>query len=180
MKDLLKLFVVFCRIGGFTFGGGYAMLPIIQREIVEKNHWATEEEVIDCYAIGQCTPGIIAVNTATFIGFKHKGIPGAIAATAGMVFPSFVIISVIAAYFKHFQDYAVVSHAFGGIRVAVTALILNTVIKLWKSSVKDWLGIIIFTASFIAVAFVGISPIMVVVISSALGVITKIVRTDVN
>ena len=92
MKELWKLFIVFCRIGGFTFGGGYAMLPIIQKEVVEKNKWATDEEVIDYYAIGQCTPGIIAVNTATFIGYKLRGIPGAIAATAGMVFPSVVIL----------------------------------------------------------------------------------------
>lgn len=180
MKELWKLFLVFCRIGGFTFGGGYAMLPIIQKEIVEKNQWATDEEVMDYYAIGQCTPGIIAVNTATFIGFKRKGIPGAIAATAGMVFPSVVIITAIAAYFKHFQDYAIVRHAFGGIRAAVAALILNTVIKMWNTSVKDWLGILIFGASFLAAAFFKVSPIMVVVISSTAGILTKIIRTDVK
>jgi chromate transporter len=178
VKELWKLFIVFCRIGGFTFGGGYAMLPIIQREIVDKNNWATDEEVIDYYAIGQCTPGIIAVNTATFIGYKRKGVLGAIAATAGMVFPSVIIITTIAAYFMHFQDYAVVRHAFGGIRVAVTALILNTVMKMYNTSVKDWLGAIIFVASFLAVAFIGVSPIMIVVISSTLGFLTKLARTD--
>ena len=137
----------------FTFGGGYAMLPIIQREVVDKNQWANEEEIVDYYAIGQCTPGIIAINTATFIGYKRKGVLGAIAATAGMVFPSIIIITIIAMYFKRFQDYAIIKHAFGGIRVAVTALIFNAVAKLWKTSIKDVLGIIIFTASFIIVAF---------------------------
>lgn len=177
MKELIKLFLTFFRMGAFTFGGGYAMLPIIQKEIVEKNKWATEDEVLDYYAIGQCTPGIIAVNTATFIGFKHKGIPGAIAATAGMVCPSLVIITLIATYFKHFQDFAIVRHAFGGIRVAVTALIANTVFKLLKTSVKDWLGILIFSVSFLSVAFLKVSPIVAVVISATLGIITKTVRT---
>jgi chromate transporter len=180
MEELLKLFLVFCRIGAFTFGGGYAMLPIIQREVVDKYKWATDEEVIDYYAIGQCTPGIIAVNTATFIGYKRRGIIGAIVATAGIVFPSVIIITAIAAYLINVQDYAVVGHAFGGIRVAVTALILNTVIKLTKTSVKDWLGIILFITSFLAVTFLTVSPIIVIVISISLGIITKIVRVDVR
>lgn len=178
MKELWKLFIVFCRIGGFTFGGGYAMLPIIQREIVDKNKWASNEEVIDYYAIGQCTPGIIAVNTATFIGFKRKGILGAIVATAGMVFPSVIIITAIAAYFTQFKDNVIVGHAFGGIRVAVTALILNTVIRLCNTSVKDRLGLFIFGMSFLAVAFFGVSPIMIVVISCTLGILTKLIRAD--
>lgn len=177
MKELWKLFVTFCRIGAFTFGGGYAMLPMIQKEIVEKNKWATEEEVMDYYAIGQCTPGVIAVNTATFIGFKLKGIPGAIAATTGVVFPSIVIITIIAMYFNHFQDYAIVRHAFGGIRIAVTALIVNTVIKMLKTSVRDWLGILIFGMSFLAVAFFNLSPIIIVVFSGIIGIATMAVRT---
>lgn len=177
MKELWKLFITFCRMGAFTFGGGYAMLPMIQKEIVEKNKWATEEEVLDYYAIGQCTPGIIAINTATFIGFKRKGIPGAIAATAGMVFPSFVIISTIAMFFTEFQDLPIVKHAFSGIRVAVAALIANTVFKLLKTSVKDRLGVLIAGASFVSIAFLKISPIVAVVISATLGIITKTVRT---
>jgi len=177
MKELWNLFITFCRMGAFTFGGGYAMLPMIQKEVVEKNRWATEEEVLDYYAIGQCTPGIIAINTATFIGFKQKGIPGAIAATMGMVFPSLVIITTIAMFFKEFQDLTVVRHAFGGIRVAVAALIANTVLKLLKSSVKDWLGILISCVSFITVAFLDISPIIAVVISAVLGIIAKTFRT---
>lgn len=178
MEELWKLFTVFCRIGAFTFGGGYAMLPLIQKEIVEKNRWATDEEVMDYYAIGQCTPGIIAVNTATFIGFKRKGIIGAIVATCGVVFPSVVIISIIAAYLSNFEDYVIVQHAFGGIRVAVAALILNTIVKMWRTSVKDWLGIVIFSVSFFAVAFFNISPIPVVVISALLGISKMRLGTD--
>ena len=106
MKTLIDLFFTFCRIGGLTFGGGYAMLPMIQKEIVEEKKWATEEEVLDYYAVGQCTPGIIAVNTATFIGYKVQGIIGAIVATLGVVFPSLIIITIIAALLKNFASYA--------------------------------------------------------------------------
>ncbi len=173
MRELLELFIVFARIGGFTFGGGYAMLPIIQEEVVEKRGWATEEEVIDYYAIGQCTPGIIAVNTATFIGYKLRGIVGAIFATLGMVFPSVVIITIIATFFTHFQDYKVVQHAFGGIRVAVVALILNAIVKMWDKSVKDYIGVLIFVISFVIVAFMHISPIVVIVASAIAGIIIQ-------
>ena len=103
MKELIRMFLTFARIGGLTFGGGYAMLPMLQREVVEKHKWATEEELMDYYAIGQCTPGVIAVNTATFVGRSHRGVPGAIFATAGVVFPSFVIISIIAAVLANFN-----------------------------------------------------------------------------
>ena len=125
MKTLIDLFFTFCRIGGLTFGGGYAMLPMIQKEIVEEKKWATEEEVLDYYAVGQCTPGIIAVNTATFIGYKVQGIIGAIVATLGVVFPSLIIITIIAALLKNFASYAIIQHAFSGIRVVVIALIIS-------------------------------------------------------
>jgi len=178
MKELWQLFIIFCRIGAFTFGGGYAMLPIIQREIVEKRNWATDQEMLDYYAIGQSTPGIIAVNTATFIGYKRKGVIGAIAATAGIVFPSLVIITLIAAYFTQFQDYQVVKHAFAGIRVAVVVLILNAVIKMWKNSVKDWKGIIAFCAAFAVAAFTKISPIIVIIIAAVAGIFINIRKVE--
>lgn len=171
MKELWQLFIIFCRIGGFTFGGGYAMLPIIQREIVDKKNWATNEEVMDYYAIGQCTPGIIAVNTATFIGYKRKGIIGAIFATLGMVFPSVVIITTIATFFTHFQDYAIVQHAFGGVRVAVVALILHTIIKMWKESVKNRVGVVTFIGAFLSIAFLRVSPIIIIAIAAVIGII---------
>lgn len=114
MKDLMNLFIIFFRIGAFTFGGGYAMLPALQMELVEKRSWVSDEEILDYYAIGQCTPGIIAINTATFVGYKRKGLIGGIVATLGMVAPSLIIITTIAAFFKHFQDIEVVQRAFGG------------------------------------------------------------------
>ena len=123
MKLLLDLYATFFRIGLFTFGGGYAMLPLIQREVVEKKGWATEDEVMDYYAVGQCTPGVIAVNVATFIGYKNKGIAGGILATLGVVSPSIVIISIIAAFLSRFSDSAYVQHALAGIRLAVCALV---------------------------------------------------------
>lgn len=171
MRELWELFTVFARIGGFTFGGGYAMLPIIQEEVVEKRSWATEEEVIDYYAIGQSTPGIIAVNTATFIGYKRRGIIGGIVATLGMVFPSVVIITIIANFFRHFQDYKMVQHAFGGIRVAVVALILNAISKMWSASVKDKLGILIFAVTLIIMVFFQISPIIIIIASATVGIL---------
>lgn len=170
MGELWELFTMFFRIGAFTFGGGYAMLPIIQSEIVEKRKWATDDEVIDYYAIGQCTPGVIAVNTATFIGYKRKGIIGGIVATLGVVFPSLVIITTISTFFKHFQDYEVVQYAFGGIRVGVVALIASTVFKMFKQTVKDWTGIAIFTIAFLIIAFVDLSPVIVIIISALIGI----------
>lgn len=173
MKELFDLFWTFAKIGSITFGGGYAMLPIIQREIVEKKKWATETEVIDYYAVGQCTPGVIAVNTATFIGYRLKGIAGGIIATLGVVFPSLVIIMVIAAFLKNFADFAIVQHAFGGIRVAVVALIISSIIKLWKSSVKNYIGFILAIAAFVLGAILQLSPIYVVIGAAIVGLLTK-------
>ena len=171
MKDIIDLFTVFFQMGAFTFGGGYAMLPIIQEEIVNKRNWASNEEVIDYYAIGQCTPGIIAVNTATFIGYKRKGIIGGIIATLGLVSPSLLIITVIARFFRHFQDYKIVQHAFGGIQAAVVALIVSAVIKMFKQSVKDNLGLVLFGLAFLAVAFFSISPIIIIILAGLAGTI---------
>lgn len=171
MKELWELFSIFFKMGSFTFGGGYAMLPIIQEEIVRKRKWATDEEILDYYAIGQSTPGIIAVNTATFIGYNQKGIIGGIVATLGIVSPSIVLITIIAAFFKNFQDYKVVQHAFGGIRVVVAALIFNAALKMYKDSVKDWVGIFLFIASFLLLVFLDITPIVVIIISAIIGII---------
>ena len=132
LKQLFGLFGAFAVVGVTTFGGGYAMLPALQREVVEKRRWATEEEVMDWYAIGQCTPGVIAVNTATFVGQKQAGIWGGIFATLGVVFPSLIIIMIIAAFIQNFAHLPAVQNAFAGIRVCVCVLILNAVVKLWK------------------------------------------------
>ena len=174
MKELLDLFLTFARIGGLTFGGGYAMLPMLQREVVERRGWATEEELMDYYAIGQCTPGVIAVNTATFIGSKNRGILGGIAATLGVVFPSLVIISVIAAFISNFADLAVVKDAFAGIRVCVFVLILNAVVKLGKASVKDALTLCICIAVLAASVLLDLSPIVFVLCAGVTGIVATV------
>lgn len=169
MNVYLDLFWTFCRIGGLTFGGGYAMLPMLQREVVESRQWATEEELLDYYAVGQCTPGIIAVNTATFVGNKVRGTLGGIVATLGVVFPSLVIITVIAAFLTNFAAYPVVQHMFAGIRVAVCALVVNAVVKLLKSAVVDKLTLILFVVIFGVMVVFNISPIWMVLLAAATG-----------
>ena len=154
------------------------MLPLIQREIVEKKKWSTEKEILDYYAVGQCTPGVIAVNTATFIGYKLRGIIGGIVATLGVIFPSIVIILIIATFLQNFADLAIVQSAFAGIRVAVVALIITTVVKLIKSSIKDYLGVIIAIIAFVISAFIGLSPVYVVIAAALTGFISKGLRGD--
>jgi chromate transporter len=174
----LDLFLAFAETGVCTFGGGYAMLPILQREIVNKRHWATDEELADYYAIGQCTPGVIAVNTATFVGSKQAGALGGIVATLGIVFPSLVIITVIAAFLRNFAHIPAVIHAFGGIRACVCVLILNAVLKLRKSAVIDTAGAVIFAAAFALSVFTSI-PVMFIVIGAGLiGYIIKRIRGE--
>ena len=146
MHILIDLSLTFTKIGGMMFGGGYAMLPILQREIVENKEWATSEQLTDYYAVGQCTPGVIAVNTATFIGAKQAGIAGGIVATLGVVTIPAVLILIIAAFLSGFMDSVIVAHAFNGIRACVTALILVSVIKLFKGAVRDWPTRIIYIA----------------------------------
>ena len=138
MKQYLDLFFTFSKIGVCTFGGGYAMLPILQRELVDNKGWATEEELADYYAVGQCTPGVIAVNTATFVGYNQMGWLGGVVATLGVVFPCLVIIMAIAAFLSNFMHLDVVVHAFNGVRAGVVALIFSSVLKLLKTSLVDW------------------------------------------
>lgn len=173
MNELLDMFVVFARIGGFTFGGGYAMLPMLQREVVNNKHWATEEELMDYYAIGQCTPGIIAVNTATFIGYKHRGLPGAIAATLGVITPSVVIITIIAAFIHNFMDLWFVKSAFAGVRACVCVLILDAVLKLSKKSIIDNVTKIIALIVFLVAMFTNISPVLIVIAAGVTGFIVR-------
>ena len=170
MQVLWDLFRAFFMIGAMTFGGGYAMLPMLEREIVQKHKWATQEEILNYFAIGQCTPGIIAVNTATFVGYKTKKEIGGIVATLGVIAPSIVIITVIAMVLQNFMDIVWVQHAFAGIRVAVCALIASSVWKLAKSNVKTWWHILLAVAAFVWVV-VGISPVWMVVICAVLGIV---------
>lgn len=170
MTVLLRLFLAFFRIGLFTFGGGYAMLPMLQREVVDRCQWVTEEEVLDYYAIAQCTPGVIAVNTATFVGTKVKGALGGAVATLAVVTPSLIIISAVSAVLQNFASYEIVQHSLAGIRVAVAALVLSSVIKIYKKSVKGALGNSIFAAALLLVVLFDLSPIWIVLGAVILGV----------
>ncbi len=173
MNNLVDLFVTFAKVGVMTFGGGYAMLPILQREVVDSKGWATEEELMDYFAIGQCTPGIIAVNTATFIGQKQRGILGGILSTLGVVFPSLVIISLLAGVITVFSHLAWVQHAFGGIRVCVCILILNAVVKLLKKAVLDAPTAVIFLAVALGSYFTPLSPVIFVLVAAVVGIVLK-------
>ena len=185
MKPYVSLFFTFAKIGVCTFGGGYAMLPILQRELVDNQGWATEEELADYYAVGQCTPGVIAVNTATFVGYNRMGWLGGVVATLGVVFPCLVIIMAIAACLSNFMHLDVVVHAFNGVRAGVVALILSSVLKLLNTSLVDWKTRLIYVVVLLAGA-VGVwapmpggalgqvlgalcSPVFLVVVSGLVG-----------
>ena len=170
-KDLWQLFAAFLKIGAFTFGGGYAMIPLIQREAVEHRHWVTEADILDVVAIAESTPGPIAINAATFIGQKLGGTACAAAATLGVIFPSLVIITVIAAVLRNFAELPVVRNAFAGIRVCVCALILNAVVRLWKKAVVDLPTLIIFLAILALAVFTKLSPVIFVVAAGIAGVL---------
>jgi len=169
--SLWTLFITFAKVGVMTFGGGYAMLPILEREVVTNHKWATSEQMLDYYAIGQCTPGIIAVNVSTFVGYSERGLLGAICATLGIVFPSLVIITLLASVLKMFQDNVYVQKAFAGIRVAVCALMVSAVIKLTKKAVSNIATGIIAVASLLLQIFLGVSPILIVLSAAAFGII---------
>ncbi len=174
MKELLTLYGLFFKIGITTFGGGYAMLPMLERELVTNRKYVTMEEIMDYFAVGQCTPGIIAVNTATFIGHKQKGVLGGIFATLGVITPSIIIITLLASILSFFAGNEIVEHAFAGISVAVCALIVQAVLKLSKSGIKDIFTGIVALISFILIFFVdGLSPIIVIIASAIAGVIFK-------
>ena len=171
MNKFAQLFSSFARIGVLTFGGGYAMIPMLEKELVEKRQWVSEEELLDYYAVGQCTPGVIAVNVATFVGHKIAGTLGGIFATLGVAFPSFVIITLIASVLTNFADIAAVKSAFAGIRVCVCILILNAVIKLWKKAIPDKAALILFVLVFTLSVFFDISPVVFVILCGISGII---------
>ena len=173
MKKYIDLFLAFAKIGVMPYGGGYAMLPMLERELIDNRGWTTNEELMDYFAVAQCTPGVIAVNTATFIGYKLYGNLGGIVATLGVVFPSLVIITIIAAFIQNFAHLSAVQSAFAGIRVCVCVLILNAVVKLWKKSVVDWKTLLIFVAVFACSVFLSISPVIYVLAAAIAGIIVK-------
>lgn len=171
MKKLPDLFLAFARVGVLTFGGGYAMIPMLEREIVDRHGWASSEELMDYYAVGQCTPGIIAVNTATFVGYSVAGVPGGIVATLGVVFPSLIIITLIAGILTNFADIPAVRSAFAGIRVCVCVLIFNAVVKLWKKAVPDKAAPVLCLAVFLLSMFLDVSPVVFVLLCAAAGIL---------
>ncbi|GHS88243.1 chromate transporter [Synergistales bacterium] len=173
IKDLWEIFITFFKIGALTFGGGYAMLAILQKDIVQRLKWVTNEEVIDYYAISQSLPGIIAANTSMLIGYKRGKTPGLLAAALGMACPSIIIILLIAAFIQNFSSIEMVQHAFNGIRVAVAVLIVKTTIDMWKSGVKDKIGVALFLAALLVFVYASVSPVVPVMAGAAAGIIFK-------
>ena len=176
MKVYLEMIISFMRVGAFTFGGGYAMLPLLQREVVNKRKWCSDDELMDYFAIGQCTPGIIAINVATFIGYRKKGLLGAIVATLSIVFPSLVIILSIASLLTSFQDIPIIQNALSGIRIAVCILILNALIKLGKNVFNNKLGIILFSSALILAYFSILPTIIIIIISALIGILLPLFK----
>lgn len=170
-NQLTELFWTFAKVGAMMFGGGYAMLPILQREVIEKKGWATEEELMDYFAVSQCTPGAIAVNTATFIGQKQSGMVGGIIATCGVVFPSLILLSVLAGVLETFAHLSAVQHAFGGIRICVFVLILNAVVKLYKKAVTDRLTFLLFLLIMIGNCVLDVSPVIFIITAAGIGIV---------
>lgn len=173
MKKYIELFTSFFKTGLFTFGGGYAMLPLLKAEVCEKRKWISEDELLDYFSIGQCTPGIIAINVSTFCGYKLNGVKGAIVATAAMVLPSLIIITLIAAVLNRYMQLPIIASAFAGIRLGVTALLLNLIFdtgrKIFHESKHRRLHAFIFAAALILLLFGGVSAVFVVIMAAALG-----------
>lgn len=175
-RKLGELFISFFRIGALTFGGGLAMLPMLQREVVTERHWCTDEELLDMYAIGQCTPGIIAVNTATYVGYKQAGFIGGVAATLGVISPSIVIICLVASILQNFIHLPAVVHALAGIRIVVCALMLNTVVSMARKGLIDKLGAILFVAAFVLACFTPVPTALIIILAGIIGVIASHIR----
>ena len=171
MRLLFELYWTFFKIGGLTFGGGLTMLPMLEYELVEKRHWVESDEILDYYAIGQCTPGIIAVNTATFVGHKKKGIAGGIFATLGMISPSIIIITVVAAFLKNYMDNVWFQHAMMGVRGIVCALMMNTVINLAKKSLINIPSCIIACVALLLALLTGFPTVGIVILAGIAGLL---------
>ncbi len=171
LKTLLSVFWVFFRIGAFTFGGGYAMIPLISEETVNKKKWITDNDILDIIAIAESTPGPIAINSATFVGYRVAGFWGSFFATLGVVLPSFVIITIISYVLYEFKQLSAVKYAFNGIRAGVLALILKAVLKMYKQCPKEWFSYVIMALAFVAVAFLNIPVIYCIIGCAVLGLV---------
>ncbi len=171
LPALLELFWIFFKIGAVTFGGGLAMLPLLETELVSRRKWVSASTMVDYFAIGQSTPGVIAVNVATFVGYTRRGIPGALAATAGIVAPSLIIITLLAMFLNNFAEIAVVQRALRGINVIVAVLLIGACWDLGKKTLSDWYTVLISLAAFAAISFFNIPGVYVVLCSASLGLI---------
>lgn len=169
------LFLTFLKIGAFTFGGGYAMIPLIQKETSEKKHWISDEEIFEIIAIAESTPGPIAINSATFIGYRVAGVFGAFCATLGVVLPSFVIISAISFVLRQFESLKVVRYAFNGIRAGVLALIVKALFTMYKQCPKNIFSYIIAGCAFFVVAFFDINALYVILGCAILGLVYSLI-----
>ncbi|MBE5752621.1 MAG: chromate transporter [Clostridiales bacterium] len=172
---LLELFWSFFKIGLFTFGGGYAMIPLIQKEAVESKKWISDDDILEIIAIAESTPGPIAINSATFVGYRVRGFWGSFFATLGVVMPSFLIILTIAFVLKEFQSIAVVKYAFWGIRAGVLALIFKAVVNMYKKSKKNLFSHIVMFSAFFIVAFFNVNVIFVIIGCALAGLISALV-----
>lgn len=168
-KTIMLLFFSFIKIGIFTFGGGYAMIPLIEKEVVEKRKWITNKEILDIIVIAESTPGPIAVNAATFIGYKTAGFPGALVATIGVVLPSFLIIATISLVLRQFENMKAVKFAFEGIRAGVLALIIKALVSMYKQCPRNKISYIIATFALICVTFFEINVLIVIIICAIIG-----------
>ncbi|MFC2614656.1 MAG: chromate transporter [Treponema sp.] len=172
----VQLFTAFFKIGLFTFGGGMSMLPMLQRELVESKQWLTEEEILNYFAIGQCTPGIIAVNVATFCGYKRAGLSGAIVSTIGIVCPSWIVITLIAGSISRFSDIVWIQRAMKGVYVAVAALLARAVFTFGKKIITDFVTAGIAVGAFLAMSVWNISGILIVLAAGIIGFCAQIIR----
>ena len=169
LPTLLELYLAFFRTGIFTFGGGLAMMPMLQKELIEKKHWLTEEDLIDYYAIGQSTPGIIAVNVATFVGYRQAGVLGAIVATLGIISPSIIIITILAGTINSISEYPRVQAALKGINVAVAALLTTVIIKFAKKTIKNIWNVLFMLAAFLCIFWLKVPSFIIILAAIALG-----------
>ena len=173
-KTLWQVFWSFFKIGAFTFGGGYAMIPLIQNEAVEKRPWVTDEDILEVVAIAESTPGPIAINSATFVGYKAAGILGSVCATLGVVLPSFVVILALSFVLQQFQNVVAVQYAFQGIRAGVLALLVKALWTMYQKSPKGWVGYVVIGASFILTAIFDINVIFVIIGCAVFGLVTSL------
>ena len=174
---LLEIFVTFCRVGAFTFGGGLAMLPLFEKEVIDKKGWVTQEDILDIYAISQSLPGVIAVNASTFIGYRLAGVPGAAAAVAGMMAPSLLVIIAIASIFVQFRENYYVAKAFRGVRAAVTALIFLAAYRIGRATLKEAFSWIVAVTAFLVIFLTNIHVIYVILAGALLGIVVSKLRT---